>query len=109
MRAELRASAAKSPPIGDAVAAALSPLDGRRGDMAKNRVSLELGDAELAEMDAALDTLDRVLAGFVSLSARDRRHMPKMGERSEVFCRQTLRLLVQKPQVVPPSLDVSEA
>ena len=32
-----------------------------------------------------------------------------MGDKSEVFCRQTLKLLQQNPQVVPPSLNVGEA
>ena len=35
--------------------------------------------------------------------------MPKMGEKSETFCRQTLSLLEQNPQVVPPSVVVADA
>jgi hypothetical protein len=32
-----------------------------------------------------------------------------MGDKSEAFCRQTLTVLTQNPQVVPPSLDLAEA
>lgn len=32
-----------------------------------------------------------------------------MGDKSEAFCRQSLLLLVTNPQVVPPSLDATEA
>lgn len=30
-----------------------------------------------------------------------------MGDKSESFCRQTLTVLAQNPQIVPPSLDVA--
>jgi len=32
-----------------------------------------------------------------------------MGDKSEVFCRQTLSLLADNPQIVPPNLGVAEA
>ena len=32
-----------------------------------------------------------------------------MGQKSEVFCRQTLRVLAQNPQIVPPGLNLTEA
>ena len=32
-----------------------------------------------------------------------------MGDKSEAFCRQTLNVLAQNPQVVPPGLDLAEA
>lgn len=32
-----------------------------------------------------------------------------MGPKSEAFCRQTLTVLAQNPQVIPPSIDLAEA
>ena len=40
---------------------------------------------------------------------RDRRSLNKMGDKSEAFCRQTLNVLTQNPQVVPATLDLQEA
>ena len=31
------------------------------------------------------------------------------GEKSEAFCRQSLRMLAENPQIIPPNLDVAEA
>lgn len=31
------------------------------------------------------------------------------GPKSETFCRQTLTVLAQNPQVIPPSIDLAEA
>jgi hypothetical protein len=33
----------------------------------------------------------------------------KMGDRSEAFCRETLMVLAQNPQLLPPSFDLAEA
>jgi hypothetical protein len=35
--------------------------------------------------------------------------MPKMGEKSEAFCRQTISLMAQNPQIVPASVSVPDA
>jgi hypothetical protein len=77
--------------------------------MSQNLISLQLSDADLADIDQALATLDAKLAGLMSLSADQRRSLAKMGDKSEAFCRQTLTVLAQNPQVVPPSLDLAEA
>jgi hypothetical protein len=49
------------------------------------------------------------LDGLINLSVDERRTLNKMGDKSESFCRQTLVLLGQNPQVVPPGLDLAEA
>jgi len=46
---------------------------------------------------------------MVSLSPEQRRSVPRMGGKSEAFCRQTLSLLGQNPQVVNPNLGLPEA
>ena len=77
--------------------------------MSQNLVSLVLSNEQLAQAEQAVTTLEQALAGLVSLSIGERRRLPKMGQKSEVFCRQTLRVLEQNPQVVPPGLDLAEA
>lgn len=77
--------------------------------MARNLVSLQLSHAELSELDSALDTIERLLGGLVSLTPDTRRYVTKMGEKSEVFCRQTLRVLANNPAFIPPNLDLAEA
>jgi len=77
--------------------------------MSQNLISLNLTDADYAEIDAALSTLETKLADLLSLPGEMRRGLTKMGDKSEAFCRQTLNVLVQNPQVVPPGLDLAEA
>ena len=77
--------------------------------MSQNNVSLELSNEQLTQAAQATTTLEQALAGLVSLAPADRRRLVKMGQKSEVFCRQTLRVLAQNPQVVPPGLGLAEA
>jgi hypothetical protein len=77
--------------------------------MSQNLISLALTADQLAAVEGALATLEQNLGGLIALQPAQRRSLTKMGDKSEVFCRQTLKLLQQNPQVVPPSLDVAEA
>jgi hypothetical protein len=75
----------------------------------QNLVSLNLTAQDLADLDGALETMRRVFAPLVTLQADQVRGLAKMGEKSEVFCRQTLQVLAANPQIVPPSLGLAEA
>ena len=75
----------------------------------QNLVSLTLSTQDLADFDAAIATLRRLTANLRALEPSKRRHLNKMGEKSEFFCRQTLNVLAANPQVVPSTLDVAEA
>ncbi|WP_372013895.1 hypothetical protein [Pseudoxanthomonas sp. 10H] len=77
--------------------------------MSQNLVSLEISNEQLAQAEQAVTALEQALAGLVSLSIAERRRLTKMGQKSEVFCRQTLRVLAQNPQIVPPGLALAEA
>jgi hypothetical protein len=77
--------------------------------MSQNLISLNLSEADFAEIDGALGTLETKLAGLLDLNIDERRGLSKMGDKSEAFCRQTLTVLAQNPQVIPPSLDLAEA
>jgi len=75
----------------------------------KNLVSLSFSAEDLAAMDAALAVIEEKLAGLVSLSTKQVRGLFKMGEKSEVFCRNVPQVLDQNPQVVTPALGLPEA
>lgn len=75
----------------------------------QNLVSLELSDEQLAQAENALSSLEEALSGLVSLKPIERRRLVKMGQKSEAFARQALRVLSQNPQVVPPGLDLAGA
>ena len=77
--------------------------------MSQNLVSMNLNDEQLAAVDAALEALENSLSGMVSLSPLQRRSVPRMGSKSEAFCRQTLSLLGQNPQVVNPRHGLPDA
>lgn len=75
----------------------------------QNLISLTLSQQDLTDVDAALATLRRVFASFVALQPDDRVEMKKMGPKSREFVEQTLTLLENNPQIVPPSLGLAEA
>lgn len=77
--------------------------------MAQNLMSLALSADDLDAVDAALSALEARLTGLVALQPDERRGLTKMGDKSEAFCRQTLTVLEQNPQVIPPSFDLAEA
>jgi hypothetical protein len=77
--------------------------------MSQNLISLSLSDADYADIDAALAVLERHAASLIDLSTADRRSLTKMGDKSEAFCRQALRVLDQNRHVLPPTLDLAEA
>ena len=77
--------------------------------MSQNLVSLTLTDEQLQVVDQALGLIEGQMTGLIALNKSQRRTLIKMGEKSEVFCRQTLSLLDQNPQVVPPSMPLADA
>ena len=90
-------------------AARAFPFKQKEIAVSQNLVSLVLSNDQLTAIEGALVTLEQNLTGLIALTTEQRRTLAKMGDKSEVFCRQTLKLLAQNPQVVPPSLDVAEA
>jgi len=76
--------------------------------MSQNLVSLNITPGDLTAITATLDTLEQKLAGLAELSVDDRRSLSKMGDKSEAFCRQTLVVLAQNQQIIPPGLGLAE-
>ena len=63
--------------------------------MSQNIISLVLTDAQIKAALEALTTLEGALNGLISLDAEERRRLTKMGQKSEVFCRQAISVLAQ--------------
>jgi hypothetical protein len=76
--------------------------------MSHNLVPVIITDAQITNVDAALAVLETEL-GLISLSAGERRSLPSMGTKSEAFCRQSLNLLAQNPQMVPANIGLPNA
>ena len=76
--------------------------------MKQNLVSLEFSAAQLEAVDAALAVLEENLAELVTLTAEQRRKALKMGDGSEVFCRQTELVLRQNVGMVPADFELAE-
>lgn len=77
--------------------------------MKQNLVTLNFTDAQITAVNAALTELETQLAGLISLSVPVKRSVRKMGQKSEAFCRQTIRVLEQNPQIVPPNVSLADA
>lgn len=75
----------------------------------QNLISLTLTDTQLQAVDQALSDLEAQLTGLVAMTSAQRRKLARMGDKSEAFCRQTLSMLSQNPQVVPATLNVADA
>ena len=75
----------------------------------QNLVNLTLTDTQLANVNAALTTLENELSGLIALSATDKRTMRRMGVQSESFSRQALQVISQNPQMIPANIPVSDA
>ncbi|WP_426994272.1 hypothetical protein [Methylomonas sp. CM2] len=77
--------------------------------MNQHLISLSLSDNDLADIDAALKILEDRFAGFLVLTPEERRAIPKMGDKTEAFCRQTLTVSSQNTSAIPPGLDTASA
>ena len=77
--------------------------------MTQNLVTLNLTDAQITAVNTALTELETQLAGLISLSAPVKRSVMRMGQKSEAFCRQILRVLGENPQIVPPNVPLADA
>ncbi len=78
-----------------------------RTTMSQNIVDITFEEASLANVDAALRTLDAGLTGLIGLDPVRRRRLHKMGDKSEAFCRLAVDVLTANPQILPPTFDLA--
>lgn len=77
--------------------------------VSQNLISLNLTDEQLAAADQALSALEAAFAGLIALDGEERKGLNRMGAKSEQFCRQTLNVLAQNPQIIPASVRLQDA
>lgn len=77
--------------------------------MWQNLISLSLTDEQLAAADQALGLLEDAFTGLIALDVQQRKGLSRMGPKSEQFCRQTLGVLAQNPQIVTASIGLADA
>ena len=77
--------------------------------MATNHVSIGFAEDQLARVIAAILVLETELSSLISIPFAERKGMLKMGDKSEVFVRETLAVLLDNPKIVSESLGVPEA
>ena len=77
--------------------------------MSQNLISLDLTAEDVAALDTALASIEKLFANFIELTPEQRQKLPKMGDRSEAFCRQTVMVLDQNKQLIPPTFDLAES
>ena len=75
--------------------------------MSQNIVDITFEESALANVDAALRTLDAGLTGLIGLDPVRRRRLHKMGDKSEAFCRLAVDVLTANPQILPPTFDLA--
>lgn len=73
--------------------------------MSQNLISANFSAETIARLDAALATLEEIFEPFSDITADTLDGLPRMGEKSEPFCRQTTLVLAQNTEVIPPSVD----
>ena len=76
--------------------------------MTQNLVTLDFSADDIAAIDQALDTLAAKFARFVVLTPDEIRHLTKMGDKSEAFCRQAAVVLEDNPKLIPPGFSVAD-
>ena len=77
--------------------------------MAKDRVSISFTDEQIQRVLAAIIILETELASLISIPYAERRNMAKMGDKSEVFVRDTLKVLLDNPKLVSEGMGLPES
>ena len=76
--------------------------------MSQNVISLALSADQPAEVNKALDALEKHLADLISLSVDDRSELRKMGPKSEMFARKAYDVLAQSPEILPGTFELAD-
>lgn len=73
-----------------------------------NRISAVLSDQDVAAVQAALATLRGVLPFLVTLTAQERKELPKMGPKSIGFDEKCTTYMANRAEFVPGFVDMAE-
>lgn len=73
-----------------------------------NRIDLTLSTEQLITVRMAVAELNTALSFLASMSTAERRHIAKMGPKSESFVRQAHELAREHPEILPNGLNVAD-
>ena len=74
--------------------------------MSQNLVDFGLDTAALAAIDDALTALEAGMTALIALTPEQRRHLTKMGDKSEAFCRQAGHVFGENPGILPGNFNL---
>ncbi|MFY0605536.1 MAG: hypothetical protein JXR10_02405 [Cyclobacteriaceae bacterium] len=75
----------------------------------ENAISIEIPQADLDTVKAALDTIQTTLVPYVlALTPEQRKTIPKMSDGTEPFVSKVMDYATSDPQFAPPYMDVPE-
>lgn len=73
-----------------------------------NKVQFNISEADLAAINGSIETLrTKILPHLPTLSAVERKELPKMGNKSVSFVLKSNEYCKQNPELVPPFLDAA--
>lgn len=75
----------------------------------KNRLDINIPEADLAEINSAIKTLNEKLSPhLISLSTEDRMSLPKLGDKTRAFVDKTREYADQYPELLPNFLSLDD-
>ncbi|MEA5564690.1 hypothetical protein [Anabaena sp. UHCC 0399] len=76
--------------------------------MPYQNITASLSAADIQEIKAALQTIQRKLPFLITLSPEERRKLVKMGDKSLAFVNNSVSAAKSNPEILPASFDVDE-
>jgi hypothetical protein len=74
-----------------------------------NRISIQIPEADITEINAAIETLKTKLQPYlIALTPEDRKMLPKMSDKTIPFVDKTLDYAQNSPQFAPQYMNVNE-
>jgi len=74
----------------------------------ENRISIAINDEAIANITAAITTIEQNLPKLINLTVDERKSLPKMGDRTLAFVSKALEYTKQNSQIVPNFMEVAE-
>lgn len=75
----------------------------------KNLISFNIPEADLAEIEASIATLQtKLMPHLIKLSPEERQELLKMGDKTIAFAQKSLEYCQSNPDLVPPFVNVQE-
>ena len=74
----------------------------------ENRISANIDQNQLEEIQQSIQIIISNLPELVTLTASEKKTMPKMGDKSVAFVNKSLEMARQNPEISPSFLDLDE-